>query len=35
MEHKLIKDSNIKLLSISEGTDERNRLYIQLEKDKK
>ena len=31
----LIKDSNIKLLSISEGTDERNRLYIQLEKDKK
>ena len=26
----VIKDTNIKLLSISEGTDERNRLYIQL-----
>ena len=26
----VIKDSNIKILSISEGTDERNRLYIQL-----
>ena len=26
----VIEDSNIKILSISEGTDERNRLYIQL-----
>jgi prolyl oligopeptidase len=26
----VIKDTNIKILSISEGTDERNRLYIQL-----
>ena len=26
----VIEDTNIKLLSISEGTDERNRLYIQL-----
>ncbi len=26
----IIEDKNIKLLSISEGTDERNRLYIQL-----
>ena len=26
----VIKDTDIKLLSISEGTDERNRLYIQL-----
>ena len=26
----VIKDSNIKILSVSEGTDERNRLYIQL-----
>ena len=26
----VVEDTNIKLLSISEGTDERNRLYIQL-----
>ena len=26
----VIEDTNIKILSISEGTDERNRLYIQL-----
>ena len=26
----IIEDTNIKILSISEGTDERNRLYIQL-----
>ena len=26
----VIKDTNIKILSISEGTDERNRLYVQL-----
>ena len=26
----VIKDTNIKILSISEGTDDRNRLYIQL-----
>ena len=26
----VIKDTNIKILSISEGTDEKNRLYIQL-----
>ena len=31
----VIKDTNIKLLSISEGTDERNRLYIQLNKGEK
>ena len=31
----VIKDTDIKLLSISEGTDERNRLYIQLNKGEK
>jgi len=31
----VIKDTSIKLLSISEGTDERNRLYIQLNKGEK
>ena len=28
----VVKESNIKFLSISNGTDERNRLYVQLEK---
>ena len=31
----VIKDTDIKLLSISKGTDERNRLYIQLNKGEK
>ena len=31
----VIKDTDVKLLSISEGTDERNRLYIQLNKGEK
>ena len=31
----VIKDTNIKVLSISEGTDERNRLYIQLKSGEK
>ena len=29
----VVSDSDIKFLSISNGTDERNRLYVQLEKD--
>ncbi len=29
----VVKDSEIKFLSISNGTDERNRLYVQLNKD--
>jgi prolyl oligopeptidase len=29
----VVSDSEIKFLSISNGTDERNRLYVQLEKD--
>ena len=29
----VVNDSEIKFLSISNGTDERNRLYVQLEKD--
>ena len=28
----VVKESDIKFLSISNGTDERNRLYIQLKK---
>ena len=31
----VIKDSNIKLLSISEGTDDRNRIYLKLDKNSK
>jgi prolyl oligopeptidase len=30
----VVKDSEIKFLSISNGTDERNRLYVQLNRDK-
>jgi prolyl oligopeptidase len=28
----VVKESDIKFLSISNGTDERNRLYVQLKK---
>tara|TARA_B100001175_G_scaffold23576_1_gene17579 strand:+ start:779 stop:2890 length:2112 start_codon:yes stop_codon:yes gene_type:complete len=31
----VIKDSEIKLLSISEGTDDRNRIYLKLDKNSK
>lgn len=31
----IVKDSDIKFLSISNGTDERNRIYVQLNKDEK
>ena len=31
----VIKDSDIKLLSISEGTDDRNRIYLKLDKNSK
>ena len=30
----IVKDSKVKFLSIGEGTDERNRLYVQVEPDK-
>ena len=29
----VVKDSDMKILSISEGTDERNRIYLKVSKD--